>query len=133
MGAVCFFALLFLAVMSGLSIPLMFVRKKIEPKFPTRLLEGFSITFKDLISALKSGKLPINVSVLKTKWIWNIIIALWGLAGVGFIAYITSTVTTIMTTSVLSQTAIESLHELGNSRIGVVKGSIGEIILEAGC
>ncbi|MDR2632824.1 MAG: transporter substrate-binding domain-containing protein [Treponema sp.] len=131
-GRYIFFALLFLAVMSGLSIPLMFVRKKIEPEFPKHILEGFSITFKDLISALKSGKLPINVSALKIRWIWNIIIALWGLVGVGFIAYITSTITTIMTASVLSQTAIESLHDLGNSRIGVVKGSIGEMILDAG-
>jgi ABC-type amino acid transport substrate-binding protein len=131
-GRYIFFALLFLAVMSGLSIPLMFVRKKIEPEFPKHMLEGFSITFKDLITALKSGKLPINVSALKTRWIWNIIIALWGLVGVGFIAYITSTITTIMTTSVLSQTAIESLNDLGNSRIGVVKGSIGEMVLEAG-
>ncbi|MDR3324392.1 MAG: transporter substrate-binding domain-containing protein [Spirochaetaceae bacterium] len=45
---------------------------------------------------------------------------------------ITSTITTVMTTSALSQTAIESLQDLGGARIGVLNGSIGEMILDSG-
>jgi ABC-type amino acid transport substrate-binding protein len=58
--------------------------------------------------------------------------ALWGLLNIGFIMYITSTITTIMTTSALSQTAIESLQDLGNARVGVVDGSVAKMILNAG-
>jgi ABC-type amino acid transport substrate-binding protein len=131
-GPYIILALLFLAVMGVLSILLMLIRKETEPKFPKHILEGFSITFRDLISAVKSGDMPINISALKAMWIWNIIAALWGLVGIGFFAYTTSTITTVMTTSALSKTAIESLHDLGNARIGVVNGSIGEMILDAG-
>jgi len=128
-------ALLFIGLICVLSIPLMIIRKRIEPEFPEQILEGYSVTLKDLLSAVKSGKLPIEVSKskLKSRWIWNIVAALWGLVGVGLIAYITSTITTVMTTSVLSKkAAIESLQDLGNVRIGVIEGSIGEMVLSDG-
>jgi ABC-type amino acid transport substrate-binding protein len=122
--------LLFVGVLVFLSLVLMLFRKKYEPPFPRTVVDGFTTSFRDLAVAIHSGILPIDSPSYAKKWLLNIISALWMLLGVGFIAYITSTMTRNMTTASLAQNRIETLQDLGEARIGVTKGSSAEEVLK---
>lgn len=100
-------------------------RKKSDADSKQSLLDSFSFNFHDVIFAISSRKLPESFAITheKYRWIWNIFSALWMLGCVGLIAYITSTVTTAMTTVSLSKTEIQSLYDLGGKRVGILKGS----------
>jgi ABC-type amino acid transport substrate-binding protein len=124
--------LLLLAALALLSVPLMIIRARREPEFPKDSLEGFTVAFRDLSVAIKSGKMPVDVYAYKQKWLLNILSSFWTLMGVGIIAVITSTITTVMTTASLTQARIQTLQDLDGYRIGVVANSMSESILTAG-
>jgi ABC-type amino acid transport substrate-binding protein len=107
------------------------IRRKLNPAFPRSWRDGVSFSFHDLIFALSDRNLPEGFAVKNEKyvWLWKIFSALWTLGCVGLVAYVTSTVTSAMTTVSLSSNEIHSIHDLAGKKTGVIGGSPSEILL----
>lgn len=96
--------------------------RKFDPAFPKRWREGVAESFYNVMSIATSGKTSRKNLF---GWIGRIWQALWLLIGVGVIAYITSSVTSIMTTISLTQ-GITSLADLPGKTVAVFEGSVSE-------
>jgi ABC-type amino acid transport substrate-binding protein len=108
-----------------LSFAATIIRRALSPAFTRSWLDGFSLNFRDIISTAVSGAVSENFgwSGRKNRWFHNIITALLSLCGVALVAYITSTVTSVMTTVSLMNTEIYALADLAGKKVGVLGGS----------
>jgi ABC-type amino acid transport substrate-binding protein len=121
-----------LGILFSLSFLILFVRRRFEPTFPKRPLDGFSLSFSGVIGAVTSGVMPFDIKTYKQRWVWNLIAAFWALAAFFLPTCITSVMTSVMTEAKLSNKGIESLADLGNRPVGVISGSLGEELLKEG-
>jgi len=94
-----------------------------DPEFPGRWREGLAESFHTVMSITTSGKVPSR----KNQWGWpgRIGQALWLVCGVAVLAYVTSTVTSVMTTLTLNG-QISSIGDMTNRTSGVLRGSTAE-------
>ncbi|MDR1148660.1 MAG: transporter substrate-binding domain-containing protein [Spirochaetaceae bacterium] len=114
------------------SLVITIIRRTLNSAFPRNWLDGFSLNFRDIISTAVSGSVPETFSRNgeKSRWFHNIITAMLTLCGVALITYITSTVTSVMTTVSLANTEIYSLTDLAGKRVGVLGGSAAEEFMQ---
>ena len=112
----------------ALTLIITLIRRRIDIAYTKKWSTGLAQSFHDLILAAKSGKIP----PAKLGWIGYVLSAVWMLVGVALIAYVTSTLTSAMT-SVSLQTNINSLLDLqGRSvSVGVISGSVGHDLLHS--
>jgi ABC-type amino acid transport substrate-binding protein len=96
--------------------------RKFDPAFPKRWHEGLAESFHHVMSIATSGKASRKNLF---GWVGRIWQAFWLLIGVGVIAYITSSVTSIMTAVSLTQ-GISSLADLPGKTVAVFEGSVSE-------
>lgn len=96
--------------------------RRFDAEFPKRWREGVAESLYNVMSIVTSGK-----SSRKNLfgWIGRIGQAAWLVVGVGIIAYITSSVTSVMTTVSLTQD-INSLSDLTGKTVAVRTGSVSE-------
>lgn len=96
--------------------------RKFDPDFPKRWREGTAESFFHVISIATVGR-----SARKNLfgWLGRIWQALWLIIGIGVIAYITSSVTSVMT-AVSIERGIHSLADLPGRTVGVFAGSVAE-------
>ncbi|MDL2267307.1 transporter substrate-binding domain-containing protein [Desulfovibrio sp. OttesenSCG-928-G15] len=107
--------ILFLALVTTI------VRQKLDPDSQAGWRDGFASTLHDIILAAKSGQLQIS----HLGWRGKLISSAWMVIGVALVAYVTSTVTSAMTTVSLTHD-INSVLDLHNKKVGVVAGSQAE-------
>jgi ABC-type amino acid transport substrate-binding protein len=107
------------------SLAVTIIRRALNPAFPRSWLDGFSLNFRSIISTAVSGTIPESFDRIggENRWFHNIITALLSLCGVALVAYITSTVTSVMTTVSLTNTEIYALADLAGKKVGVLGGS----------
>ena len=91
--------------------------------FPRRWREGLAEDFYHVMSVATSGKAPARKAPF--GWIGRIFSALWLVSGVAVLAYVTSTVTSVMTAISLTH-HINSLSDLQGRTAGVFSGSVAE-------
>jgi ABC-type amino acid transport substrate-binding protein len=112
-----------LAVIVAATIGFTLFDRKFDPDFPRRWREGIAESFHRVISIATAGKAAARKNLF--GWVGRIWQAIWLVVGVGVIAYITSSVTSVMTT-VSIERGIHSLADLPGKTVGVFTGSIAE-------
>lgn len=110
-----------LAIIVFLTIILTFIHRKQEADFPRNWLEGLSESLYRLILAIKTGV----VNNKDYSWIGKVLAVVWMISGVGLVAYVTSSITSSMTTVALTHD-IHSLSDLPGKRVGVLAGTVAE-------
>lgn len=96
--------------------------RRFDPDFPKRWREGTAESFYHVMSIATAGR---TTRKNLFGWVGRIWQALWLLIGVGVIAYITSSVTSVMT-AVSIERGIHSLSDLPGRTVGVFTGSVAE-------
>ncbi len=114
---------LFLAILVFiLTILMTFFDRKFDKEFPKGWKEGLSESFYQVMLMVTSGKLTRKNLF---GWIGRIVSAIWLAVGILVVAYVTSTITSVMTTLHLSSD-ISQLSDLNNKKIAVLSGSSTE-------
>lgn len=101
--------------------------RKYDKDFPSRWGPGLAESFYHVISVIATGKTSHKTLFGAFGRIFS---ALWMLCGVAIIAYITSSVTSIMTTEQLKN-QITGLPDLSGKIVGVRKGSVASEYLKS--
>ena len=115
-----FIWLLILALLSTTIIT--FVDRRLDSEFPRRWRDGLADNFFHTVSILTTGK---TTHKNLFGWVGRIWSAIWMVIGVGIIAYVTSSITSVMTTTSLTN-QIQSLSDLSGKTVGVREGSLAE-------
>jgi polar amino acid transport system substrate-binding protein len=116
------YAWLALIVLVGTLVLTLFDRTT-DPEFPKRWREGIAESFYSVMSIATSGKVPSR----KNRWGWlgRVGQAFWLFSGVAILAYVTSTVTSVMTMLTLTG-QIKSVADMSTRVSGVLQGSTAE-------
>lgn len=94
-----------------------------DKDFPPRWRDGVAESFYTVMSVATSGRTPSRKNLF--GWIGRIWQAVWLVCGIAVLAYVTSSVTSVMTT--LSVTNyINSVADLPGRTVGVFTGSVAE-------
>lgn len=102
--------------------------RRFNSSFPRRWHEGLAESFYNVMSVATSGKMPARAHLF--GWVGRIWQALWLVSGVAVLAYVTSSVTSVMTTLSLTR-QISSLADLPGKTVGVMTGSVQEDLARA--
>lgn len=97
--------------------------RRFDPNFPSRWRDGIAESFYTVMSVAVSGKPPSRARLF--GWIGRLWSALWLVCGIAVLAYVTSSVTTVMTTLALTD-RINGVSDLPGKKIGVLEGGTGE-------
>lgn len=97
--------------------------RRFNPNFPKRWREGVAESFYAVMSVATTGKPPARAQHF--GWVGRIWSALWLICGVAIIAYVTSSITSVMTTIALTD-RISGLSDLPGKNVGVLSGSTAE-------
>lgn len=117
-----------LAVIAAATIGFTLFDRKFDPEFPKRWHEGAAESLHHVISIATNGKTSGRKNLF--GWIGRIWQTVWMLVGVGIIAYVTSSVTSVMTTVAIER-GIHSVADLPGKTVGVFKGSASEEFIAA--
>lgn len=96
--------------------------RKYDKDFPRRWREGLAESFYHVMSIATSGKTGRKNLF---GWAGRILSGLWLICGVAVLAYVTSSVTSVMTTQSLTN-QINSVTDLPGKTVGVFTGSASE-------
>lgn len=116
------YGIIFAAVLVGTMILTLFDRHY-DPNFPKRWRDGVAESFYTVMSVATTGKPPSRTKLF--GWVGRIWSALWLICGVAVIAYVTSSVTSVMTTIALTD-RITGLSDLPGKHVSVLRGSTAE-------
>jgi ABC-type amino acid transport substrate-binding protein len=101
----------------GISLALTCIRRRHNPGFTKKWLEGFTASLYDVIITSKSGRIQQNFG-----WIGYTLASIWMFLGMAVIAYITSTLTSNMAITSMGE-QISSPMDLRGKETGVLFGS----------
>lgn len=104
------------------TLGLTFFDRKFDRDFPRRWREGFAESFHQVMSIATTGR---TARKNLFGWVGRIWQALWLVVGVAVIAYVTSSVTSVMTTVSLTR-GIHSLADMSGKTAAVFTGSVAE-------
>ena len=105
------------------TIILTFFDRRFDKDFTRRWPDGVAESFYTVMSVATSGKPPSRKNLF--GWVGRIWQGLWLVCGIAVLAYVTSSVTSVMTT--LSITShINSFADLPGKTVGVLQGSVSE-------
>ena len=109
-------------IVIALAIPFAAVWRHLDKDFPQKPLDAFAESLYRIVAVTMSGKTKVtSISTWHTK----VIAAAWLVVGVSVVAYITSTVTSVMTKQALRGT-INSVADLEGRTAGVVIKSLAD-------
>ena len=115
------------ASMFTLTMFITLYRRRIDAKFTREWKKGLAQSFHSLVLAAKSGQMSFGYVF---GWVGYTLSAVWVLVGTALIVYVTSTLTTAMT-SVSLHSNINSVYDLPGRTIGVVSGSVAQDFLHS--
>lgn len=102
--------------------------RRFDKDFHPRWLDGIAHSFHTVMQIAVSGRMPARKNLF--GWIGRIGQALWLVVGLAVVAYITSSVTSVMTTLAITET-INGPDDLPGKRVGVFEGTIAQDFGEA--
>lgn len=105
------------------SIILTLFDRRFDKEFPEKWPEGFAESFYSVMSIATSGKSPSRKNLF--GWPGRIWSAFWLVCGIAVLAYVTSAVTSVMTTLSL-ENRVTGLSDLPGKAVGVLSGSTAE-------
>lgn len=106
------------------SLVLAAVLRRVDREFTQHFHEGFAESFYHVISITMTGKTSYKGKVAP-EWIGRMLAAVWLVFGVAAVAYLTSSLTSVMTANTLHG-RIGGPLDLRGRTIGTLKGSVGE-------
>lgn len=112
-----------LLVIATATIGLTLFDRRFDPEFPKRWSDGVAESFYNVVSIATAGRATARKNLF--GWLGRIWQAIWLVVGIGVIAYITSSVTSVMTMASLER-GIHSLADLPGKTVGVFTGSVAE-------
>lgn len=98
--------------------------RRFDKSFPAKWHDGFAESFYTVMSVVTSGHPPSRKNLF--GWLGRMWQGVWLVCGVAVLAYVTASVTSVMTTLSLDN-QINSVSDLASHRVGVFTGSIAEI------
>jgi ABC-type amino acid transport substrate-binding protein len=101
--------------------------RRFDKDFPSRWRDGVAESFYTVMSVATTGRMSRKNLF---GWVGRIWSALWLVCGVAVLAYVTSTVTSVMTTIALTN-QIRNASDLPGKTIGVLAGGTAEEYAEA--
>jgi polar amino acid transport system substrate-binding protein len=104
------------------TIVLTLIDRKYHPEFPGSWSEGLAESFYHVMSVTTSGSTS-HRNLLGTAG--RFLGAIWLACGVAVVAYVTSSITSVMTASTIAH-QINSFSDLHGKHVGVLEGSVGE-------
>lgn len=99
------------------------IDRRYDEEFPRAWHKGLAESFYHVMSVATSGKTSSHKALFGVGG--RVMAALWMVCGVGVVAYITSSITSVMTASTITN-QINSSADLPGKTVGVVNGSVGE-------
>lgn len=115
------YALLLLVIVAA-TFGLTLVDRRFDPDFPRRWREGLAESLYHVVSIVRSGN-TAHKNVF--GWRGRVLSVIWTICGVAVIAYVTSSVTSVMTALSLER-RINSLADLPGRTVGVFTGSVAD-------
>lgn len=112
------------AITVALSAVVALLLRKFDRGFTPHLHEGIAESFYHVVSVTMTGKTSYKGSVAP-GWVGRVVAALWLVFGVASVAYLTSSLTSVMTANTLHG-RIHGPGDLRGRTVGVLKGSVGE-------
>jgi len=97
--------------------------RRFDKSFPRRWRDGIAESFYTVMSVATSGKPPSRKNLF--GWIGRIWQGLWLVCGIAILAYVTSSVTSVMTMLAITS-QINSVDDLSGQTAGVFSGSVSE-------
>ncbi|TPK93846.1 MULTISPECIES: transporter substrate-binding domain-containing protein [unclassified Mesorhizobium] len=105
------------------TVLLTFFDRRFDAAFPKRWRDGIAESFYTVMSVATSGKPPSRKNLF--GWIGRIWQGLWLVCGIAVLAYVTSSVTSVMTTLSLTN-QINDIADLTDKTVGVLSGTVEE-------
>ncbi|MFM8681696.1 MAG: transporter substrate-binding domain-containing protein [Alphaproteobacteria bacterium] len=106
----------------ALSVPIVLILRRVDPAFTPHWHEGFAEAFYHVMSVAMTGKSSYKGA---SGWRSRIFAAIWLVFGVTAVAYVTSSLSSVMTTNALHQ-EIHGATDLSGKSVGVIAGTLGE-------
>lgn len=97
--------------------------RRFDKSFPARWRDGVAESFYTVMSVVTSGRPPSRKNLF--GWLGRIWQALWLVCGVAVLAFVTSSVTSVMTTLAITN-QITSVDDLAGRPVAVLTGSVEE-------
>ena len=114
--------LVFGAILLAITYVVTLFQRKLTKDFPQRWHEGLADSFYHVMSIAMNGK--TNYAA-KSGAVGKVFAGIWLMCGVAVVAYITSSVTSIMTLNKLKN-EINGVQDLNGKLVGVMKGTAAE-------
>lgn len=113
-------ALITLAV----AMVLLAVLRRVDKEFTQHWHEGFAESLYHVVSIVMTGKTSYK-GKLAPSWAGKIFAALWLVFGVASVAYLTSSLTSVMTSEAIAS-RVASPRDLNGKMVGTLRGSVGD-------
>lgn len=111
-----------LLVVALATVGLTLFDRRFDPDFPRRWVDGLAESFYQVIATAMTGRISRKNLF---GWIGRVWAAIWMVCGIAVVAYVTSSVTSVMTAVAIGQ-GITSLADLPGKTVGVFAGSVAE-------
>ena len=108
----------------ALTLVVVAVLRRIDRDFTPHLHEGLAESFYHVVAITMTGKTSYKGNVAP-GWVGKIIAATWLVFGVTTVAYLTSSLSSVMTANAM-KSRIDGQHDLKGKRVGTLQGSVGE-------
>lgn len=102
--------------------------RRFDKSFPQKWPEGIAESFYTVMSVATSGKPPARQNLF--GWVGRLWQGIWLVCGIAVLAYVTSSITSVMTTLSLTN-QINSLTDLADRPVGVLTGTVEEDFVRA--
>jgi ABC-type amino acid transport substrate-binding protein len=108
----------------ALTLVVVAVLRRIDRDFTPHLHEGLAESFYHVVAITMTGKTSYKGNVAP-GWVGKIVAATWLVFGVTTVAYLTSSLSSVMTANAM-KSRIDGQHDLKGKRVGTLQGSVGE-------
>lgn len=106
-----------------LSVVVMAALRRLDREFSQHWHEGFAEAMYHVVSVMMTGKTSYK-GKLGPAWLARVVASVWLIFGVASVAYVTSSITSVMTADTISD-AVHGPKDLPGRTVGVLTGSVG--------
>ena len=106
-----------------LSVVVMGALRRLDQEFSKHWHEGFAEAMYHVVSVMMTGKTSYKGKI-GPGWLGRVIATVWLVFGVASVAYVTSSITSVMTADTISD-AVHGPKDLPGRTVGVITGSVG--------
>ena len=106
-----------------LSVVVMVALRRLDREFSQHWHEGFAEAMYHVVSVMMTGKTSYKGKI-GPGWLGRVVATVWLIFGVASVAYVTSSITSVMTADTISD-AVHGPKDLPGRTVGVLTGSVG--------